>query len=100
MIKFQCQWDYSSNVCNFNSDSEGVLQGYSITSVGDSVTPAHKENVIQTTLVGNDKFCDVILWPLKTFVVNHGLTVVRELVKSTFGENFIDVGLFNQYDLM
>ena len=51
-------------MCNFNSDVEGILENYSITSVGD-IVPANNERLIQDTFVGNNEFCDEMLLPLK-----------------------------------
>lgn len=48
ITKFQCQWNYVSNVCNLNSDAE-VLRGYYIISMEDSVVPAHHESIIKAT---------------------------------------------------
>lgn len=39
-----------------------------------------------------------MLLPVKAFVPNYGLAVARELVKSTLGENYIYVCVFNPND--
>lgn len=96
--KFHCQWDYCFNVCHLKADADGVLRGYSIVSVEDNVVPAHHESVLKATFNSSVDTSDGILLPLKTFVLNHGLAVAREVVKSTCGENHIYVRVFNPCD--
>lgn len=74
------------------------MRGYCIVSVEDSTVPAHNESVIKAKFNRSVDTSDGILLPLKTFVINHGLAVAQEIVKSKCSKNHIYVHVFNPRD--
>jgi hypothetical protein len=90
--RFQCQWNYASNL----SKDEEIMRGNSVQCIEDSVVPAHCEIVIKAAFDRSANVADGILVPMKTFVFSYGLAVARELVTATTGQNIIYVRVLIQ----